>query len=473
MISTLRRQLAPALRASVARSQARCISQALAEPMAWNQPAAQMTKLPNGVRVVTTETYGEVASVGLFIDAGVRDETVNTVGAATMIEKLALTGTSKRPKATLESEVESMGAELSVEIGRERTEMVMSLMGSDVGKGVEILGDIASNPGISNYAKEKEAIIRGLEELEKPTKAVIADRLHSCAFRDYSLGFSTIGPFEGIGDLSEQALSSYVSNNYTADKMVIAASGPVNHAELVKAAEASFGGFKAGTPAPGATKPYFCGAELLYRNDEMGPTAYISVGWEGVPLRSPDAVTFMVMQHVIGSYKKNAGVVPGTISGNRVSNAIANKMGVGCADEYQAFNYFYKDTGMFGFYVACDEVAVEHAVGELMFGANLLSFSVTDEEVARGRRELKLALYGGSGTAIDACKDLGDSVLSYGRKISPAEMMLRIDAVDAEEVKRVAWQYLNDNEISVTALGPLHGMIQFVELRRMTVMHRY
>merc|ERR1712232_708144 len=107
------------------------------------------------------------------------------------------------------------------------------------------------------------------------------------------------------------------------------------------------------------TKPYFCGAELIYRNDEMGPTAYISVGWESVPWKSPDAVTFMVMAKIIGSYKKNTGLVPGTISGNRVVNAVANKMQVGCADEFEAFNIFYKDTGMFGFYVVCDEVAVE------------------------------------------------------------------------------------------------------------------
>merc|ERR1712176_423739 len=113
----------------------------------------------------------------------------------------------------------------------------------------------------------------------------------------------------------------------------------------------------------------------------------------GVAARSPDAVTFMVMQHIIGSYKKNVGLVPGEISGNRVINNVANKMQVGCADEFEAFHHFYKDTGIFGFYIACDEVAVEHAIGELMFGANLLSFSVTDEEVARAKRELKVELF--------------------------------------------------------------------------------
>merc|ERR1719174_2419291 len=238
-------------------------------------------------------------------------------------------------------------------------------------------------------------------------------------------------------------------------------------------AEASLGGVKAGAPSAPEEKPYFCGAELIYRNDEMGPTAYMSVGWESVSRKSGDAVTFMVMQHIIGSYKKNAGLVPGNISGNRVTNNIANKMGVGCADEFEAFNHFYKDTGMFGFYAACDEVAVEHCLGELQFGINLLAFAVTDEEVERGKRELKAALFGGSGSAEASCADVGRQMLAYGREVPAAEMVLRIDAIDAEEVKRVAWQYLNDSEIACTALGPLRGWPTYYDLRRGTLMHRY
>merc|ERR1719188_2500315 len=247
----------------------------------------------------------------------------------------------------------------------------------------------------------------------------------------------------------------------------------MKHEELVKLASASFGNVKAGSPKPVGDKPYFCGAELIYRNDEMGPTAYVAVGWEAVPWKSPDAVTFMVMQALIGSYKKGTGLVPGTISGNRTINAVANKMQVGCADEFETFNNFYKDTGIFGFYIVCDEVAVEHAIGELMFGANLLSFSVTDEEVARARRELKAELFSAPTSAESSCAELGQHMLGYGRSIPAAEMILRIEAVDAEEVKRVAWKYLNDAEISSTALGPLHGMPQYHDLRRATGMHRY
>jgi len=465
MFGAISRQLRPRL--------SRGLTQVLAEPMAWNQPGVAVTTLPNGVRVATQETFGETSSVGIFINAGTRDESRETAGAAHVVEQLAFSGTKKRPKAQLQTEVESMGALMNMTAGREQTSYTISVCNKDLKQGVDILADLVTSPPVGNLAKEKEGVLQKLDEVETPTRAVLDDRLHMCAWRDYSLGFSSVGPFDGIETLTEAHLQSYVNANYTADKMVIAAAGPAKHEELVAMASAALGGVKPGAPAPAGTKPYFCGAELLYRNDEMGPTAYISVGWEAVPWRSPDAVTFMVMQAIMGSYKKGEGLIPGNISGNRITNAVANKMNVGCADEFEAFNLFYKDTGMFGFYVVCDEVAVEHAVGELMFGANLLSFSVTDEEVERGKRELKCKLFGGCGSAADLCDEMGKQVLAYGRGVSPAEMLLRIEAVDAEEVKRVAWKYLNDNEVAVTALGPLHGMPQYYDLRRATVMHRY
>jgi processing peptidase subunit beta len=451
----------------------RCYMQTLAEPMTWNQAPAIVTTLPNGVRVASKETFGEISSVGVFLNAGVRDETAEMAGAAHLIEQLALTGTATRPRGKLEAEVESMGATLAVDAGREQTSYTMSVMKSDLKQGVNILADVVTSLPISNLAKEKEGILRTLEEREVPTRQVIDDRLHTCAFRDYALGFPGVGPFDGIESLTEAHLKAFIDANYTAENMVVAAAGPVKHEELVNFVSGAFGGVKAGAPKPGGTKPYFCGAELLYRNDEMGPTAYLAVGWESVPWRSPDAVAFMLMQAIIGSYKKGTGLVPGTISGNRVINAVANKMQVGCADEFEAFNRFYKDTGIFGFYIACDEVAVEHAIGELMFGANLLSFSVTDEEVERAKRELKAQFFSAPTSAEAACTALGKEMLAYGRGLPPAELVLRIDAIDAEEIKRVAWKYLNDNEIAVSGLGPLHGMPQFFDLRRMTCMHRY
>ena len=88
---------------------ARGISQVLAEPSAWNQPAGVVTTLPNGLKIATRQTFGELSSVGLFVNAGVRDELPATAGATRLIEKLALAGTAKRPKAKLEAEIDMTG----------------------------------------------------------------------------------------------------------------------------------------------------------------------------------------------------------------------------------------------------------------------------------------------------------------------------------------------------------------------------
>lgn len=462
--ATVRHAVRPCLR--------RGYTQSVADPATWNQAPVLVTTLPNGVRVASKQTFGETCSVGVFLDAGARSESQHTAGASYVMEQLALAGTKRRPKDKFEKELASMGAVLDVASGREQTSFMVSTVKENLKQSVDIVADLVTGPGVGNIKREIDGIARNLEEVDKSTRAVLDDRLHACAFRDCSLGNSSIGPFEGIGKMGEDALADFVASNYTAERVVLAAAGPSDHAGLVALASDALGGLKAGKPVSHVEKPYFCGADLLYRNDEMGATAYVSIGWEGVPHKSPDAVTFMVMQQIIGSYAKGSGLVPGTISGNRTINNIANKMQVGCADNFEAFNVSYKDTGMFGFYAACDEVAVEHCVGELMFGVNLLSYSVTGEEVARAKRELKAKLCF-SDAASAQCAEMGRQVIAYGRGVPLAEMMVRIDAVDEEEVKRVAYKYLNDNEVAATALGPIHGFPMYMDLRRMTTMHRY
>merc|ERR1712137_1526028 len=114
-----------------------------------------------------------------------------------------------------------MGAELSIEAGREHTKF--AVVGGDVRQSVDILADIAANPGIDHFGANKDEIVRSLASGDAPTRAVIDDRLHQCAFRDCSLGRTAIGPFDGIDSLSSEQLKSYVRSNYAANNMVLAA----------------------------------------------------------------------------------------------------------------------------------------------------------------------------------------------------------------------------------------------------------
>ena len=65
----------------------------------------------------------------------------------------------------------------------------------------------------------------------------------------------------------------------------------------------------------------------------------------------------------------------------------------------------------------------------------MVSASLVRQQVERGKRELKVKLFGGSGSSSEVCSEVGQHMLAYGRGIPAAEMILRINAVDAEEVK--------------------------------------
>lgn len=186
----------------------------------------------------------------------------------------------------------------------------------------------------------------------------------------------------------------------------------------------------------------------------------------------PDSITFMVIQSIIGNYKRGEGLVPPKLSGNRLTNNLDNNLGPGLAESFAAFNTCYKDTGLFGFYAQCEESAVDGCMDELLSGVSSLAHSITDEEVERGKRQLKTTIFGSLDSTTAIAEDMGRQLLVYGRRIPISELLLRMDAIDAAEVRRVAKKYLCDADIAVTAMGPLDKMPPLTELRRRTSSRR-
>lgn len=447
---------------------------------AFKQPPAELTRLPNGIRVASQRLpFSDTITAGVWIDSGSRFDKKSTNGAAHFLEHMAFKGTKRRSRIQLEQEIENMGAHLNAYTSREQTVYYAKAFKKDLAQCLDVLSDILLNSTIDNDALEveKRVILREMEEVEKQTEEVIFDRLHMTAFRDSPLGFTILGSAENIRNMKREDILDYISRNYYGSRMVVAAAGDINHKELVEHVQKYFANVpvaKQQSIVVPAEKPFFCGSELIYRDDDMGPIAHIAVGFEGVPWKSPDVTAFMLMQAIVGSYRKHdEGLVPGKLSANTTVRNIATKMQTGCAEMFSAFNTCYRDTGLFGFYAQCDEVAVEHCVLDLMYGITALSYSVTDEEVERGKAQLTTQLLGHLDSTTAVAEDLGRQILVYGRHIPMAEFLTRLNAIDADEIKRVAWKHLHDREVAVSAMGPLHGMPQLIDIRRATFWLRY
>ena len=102
-----------------------------------------------------------------------------------------------------------------------------------------------------------------------------------------------------------------------------------------------------------------------------------------------------------------------------------------------------------------------------------LCHQTSDGEVARAKTQLKTALLGGLDGSTAVCEDIGRQILTYGRRLTPAEIIARIDAVDASAVKAAANAYINDKDVAVAGVGNIHELPDMNWFRRRTYMQKY
>ncbi len=61
---------------------------ALRPPSAFKPTYTRITTLPNGVRVASEETYGQASCVGVFVNGGSRNETLETNGTTHLLQRM-------------------------------------------------------------------------------------------------------------------------------------------------------------------------------------------------------------------------------------------------------------------------------------------------------------------------------------------------------------------------------------------------
>jgi processing peptidase subunit beta len=183
-------------------------------------------------------------------------------------------GTKSRTQQQLEVEIENMGGHLNAYTSREQTAYYAKVFKSDVPKAVDILADILQNSNLSeeSISKERDVILREMEEVNKQYEEFILDQLHEVSYLDSGLGRTILGPEENIKSLTRNDLTEYIKTHYTPNRFVVVGAGAVDHNQLVQLTEKHFGklnesGSKMNTNS--ATPAIFTGSDKRIRFDSM------------------------------------------------------------------------------------------------------------------------------------------------------------------------------------------------------------
>jgi processing peptidase subunit beta len=362
-----------------------------------------------------------------------------------------------------------MGGHLNAYTSREQTVYYAKLFSQDVGKGVDILGDILQNSILDPNAIERErsVILREADEIDKQLEEVVFDHLHATAYQENSLGFTILGPRENIKQLKKGDLQDYINTNYTADRMVVVGSGKVDHNQLCDMVSKNFGNLPTGSGKPKFDRPDFMGSDVRLRRDDL-PTAHVALAVEGCGWTSADHWPLLVASSMIGSFDRTAG---NAYPSSKLAQIVAKHE---LANSFMSFNTTYSDTGLWGIYLKSNnrdnlDDMVHFTVREWM----RLALAPSEGEVAQAKQQLKTSLFLSLDGTTPVAEEIGRQMLAYGRRLTPYEVDKMVDAVTVEDVKRVAKEYVYDRDLSIVALGPVESLPDYNRIRASMNLLRY
>jgi predicted Zn-dependent peptidase len=420
------------------------------------------TVLPGGLRVIT-EAMPTVRSVsfGVWVGVGSRDETPSLAGATHYLEHLLFKGTKRRDALQIAAEIDAVGGEMNAFTAKEYTCYYARVLDDDLPLAVDVLCDMVTSSLIAGPDVDSE---RGviLEEIamhdDEPGDAV-HDVFAETVFGTAPLGRPVLGTVESIEALSRQSIAGYYRRRYRPSSLVVAAAGNVDHATVVRLVQRAFRQAGALESADERPAPARLAASVRQSRTRRGRVSVVSrpteqanlvLGGSGVARTDDRRFALGVLNNALG-----AGM------SSRLFQEIREKRGLA----YSVYSYAsqYAETGLFGVYVGCLPKKVDQVLDlcrtEL---AAVGDHGITEEELARGKGQLRGSLVLGLEDTGSRMSRLGKSELVYGELMSVDEILRHIDAVTLDDVRAVAREVVARSASSLAVIGPFEHD-QFVD----------
>jgi predicted Zn-dependent peptidase len=400
-----------------------------------------VSTLPNGLRVATdTIPHVETVSVGVWVDAGTRDETPEINGVSHLLEHMAFKGTERRSARAIAEEIEAVGGHLNAYTGRESTAYYAKVLKEDLGLAVDILADILQHSRFDEdeLARERDVVLQEIGQANDTPDDIIFDHFQETAFPDQPLGRPVLGRPEVVAGMTRDALTGYMGASYRGGRMVLAAAGNLQHEELVALAMQSFAGLGNGATPPRAAASYAGGD---FREPRELEQVHLVLGFPGIPHRDPDFYAANLFSTMYG----------GGMSSRLFQEVRENR---GLVYSIYSFASSYRDGGLFGVYAGTGAERLGELVAVVGEELRALAATADADEIARGRAQMKASLLMARESTGARLEQLANQLLIYGRPLLVEEIIAQIEALDRAALERVAAR-LASGPLTMAALGPI------------------
>jgi predicted Zn-dependent peptidase len=399
----------------------------------------QVHRLPNGIRLVHHFVPSKVAHVGMFINAGTRDENLREHGMAHFIEHTIFKGTEKRNVFQVLNRLENVGADLNAYTSKEETCIYATFLSEYYDRTLELFQDILFHPTFpeKELAKEKQVVMDEIRSyLDNPSDQIFDD-FEDMVFEGHPLGMNILGTVKSLKQITRNDLLHFISRNYCQEEIVVVSVGNIEFPKLKKLVTKYF------SQTPERRKHFqrkkFEGYHAVVKTQKKKTfMVHCMVGCPGYPFSSERRIPLSLLNNMLG----------GPVLNSRLSLALRERNGLTYHNES---NYTpYSDAGIVSIYFGTDPVHYEKAL-EIVHQelAKLRNHKLTTLQLHTIQKQLTGQL------AIAQESNLGQ-MLSIGRsflfqdKFDPIETIItRIHNTTAEELLEIATDVFHPGKLSM------------------------
>jgi predicted Zn-dependent peptidase len=402
--------------------------------------------LKNGIRLITIPIEETKAVTCLvMVAAGSKYETKHTNGVAHFLEHMMFKGTAKRPSALeISTVLDSIGSEYNAFTGKEWTGYFVKAAYEHLGLALDILSDSYKNSLFAAEEMEKE---RGVitEEinmyLDTPMRH-IGDLWEKLLYGDTPTGWSIAGEKENIAMMQRADIVEYLKRHYVAENTTIVVAGKFNKKIIRHMVEEYFKDVPRSETVPAQKTREQQAAPAFLLHTKQTDQTQLMVGVRTFDLFSPKRYILSVLATVLG----------GGMS-SRLFTEVREKRGL--AYSVHTSPEYYTDCGYLVTQVGVRKEAASEAMKIILqeYG-KIADIGVTKKELDKAKNYLSGKIFLGLESSDELAFYAGEQEVLMRKIIKPEEIVKKIRAVSAAQVKKLASEIFTDDRLNAVLLGP-------------------
>ena len=415
-------------------------------PAYASEEAVHQDELANGLKIVTDAVHNvQSITLGIQIDAGSRDDPRENQGLAHFIEHALFKGTGRRSYIDIAKNIEKNGGYLDAFTTKEQTCIYLRCLCEHLEPSFDLLSDLVCDPVFppEEIDKEKEVVIEEISSVNDTPEELIFEEFDLRSFPLHPLGQPILGTEESVENLTDETLKNFMRQHYVPQKMLLTATGKVDHDEIMRLGERFLGKLREPSGSQYIRQP-FCPEHytpFALTLKKRVCQAQIVLG-TAIARHDPLFYSFMVLNSMLGNGMSSL-----------LNLELREKRGL-AYNVYSSLT-FYDDLTALNIYAGTDsnktKVSLE-LIKELLQSDALRN--PDPEELLAAKTKLLGSHIMGMEKMTRRMSQMASDISYFGRYVEPEEKTAAIEAVTTDGVAEAAKLLLHDAPYSTLIYKP-------------------